>query len=122
MLFRSGYDFSTPQPLHTALSKINGGIDDAYPLESKNPQITLYEPLSSRQLSISSDRGAVVVFSTTGFNDTFKVNGQPMSSELGIAIETQELPDMPNHPEWGNIELQPGIIKTFRTEYSINIK
>lgn len=118
----TGYDFSTLQPLHTALSKINGGIDDAYPLGSKNPQITLYEPASSRQLSISSDRGAVVVFSTTGFNDTFKVNGQPMSSELGIAIETQELPDMPNHPEWGNIELQPGIVKTFRTEYSINTK
>ncbi len=115
----TGYDFSTSKKIGDSLSQIENGIDDAYLLKKENPQVILYEPTSGRTLRISSDRDAVVLFSTTGFNDNFKVNGQNMSSELGLAIETQELPDIVNHPKWGNIDLQTGVTKTYRTEYNI---
>lgn len=118
----TGYDFNQSRNIGEALNKLESGIDDAYLLESTNPQIVLSDPISGRELSISSNRGALVLFSTTGFNEAFKVNGQSMTSELGIAIETQELPDIITHPEWGNIELKPGFSKVFKTEYTIKLK
>ena len=118
----TGYDFSHERLIADSINEISQGIDDAYLLASSNPQITLSEPLSGRKLSISSNRDAAIIFSTTGFNDdSFSVNKQPMSSELGIAIETQELPDIINHPEWGNIELSPHEKKIFQTTYSIEL-
>lgn len=117
----TSYDFTTTKRIGDALNQLDSGIDDAFLLDSKNPQISLSESLSGRKLCVSSNREALVLFSTTGFNESFKVNGQLMSSELGLAIETQELPDIANHPEWGNIELEPNTLKVFKTEYSINI-
>jgi aldose 1-epimerase len=43
-----------------------------------------------------------------------------MSSEIGIALETQELPDITHYPEWGNIELAPNETKTYQTTYTIS--
>lgn len=117
----TGYDFNKETTLSTNLSQLPQGIDDAYLLEKTQPQISLFDSVSGRKLSISSNRDAAVIFTTTGFNDTFKVNNQPMRSELGIAIETQELPDIINHPEWGSIELHPNEIKIFSTTYAIEI-
>lgn len=113
----TGYDFRETTSLADNLAKLTSGIDDAFILESSHPQICLTETKSGRKLNISSNREAAVIFSTTGFNDDFKVNGQSMHSEIGIAIETQELPDIINHPEWGSIELNPGHTKVFKTVY-----
>lgn len=118
---KTGYDFNQPRIIKDALTDLRTGIDDAYLLEDITPQITLADLISGRQLTIDSNRHAVVAFSTTGFNEAFKVNGQSMSTELGIALETQELPDITHYPEWGNIEIEPGETKTYQTIYTINL-
>ncbi|MDT2781631.1 aldose epimerase family protein [Vagococcus fluvialis] len=116
----TGYDFNTPRVIKEAIKELKTGIDDAYLLENTSPQIILADSISGRQLTIDSNRQSVVVFSTTGFNDSFKVNGQSMSSEIGIALETQELPDITHYPEWGNIEIIPNETKTYQTTYTIS--
>lgn len=117
----TGFDFNETKNISQSITQIGKGIDDAYLLEEKNPQIILSDVLSGRQLSISSNREAAVIFSTTDFNDDFMVNGQKMRSELGIAIETQELPDIINHPEWGSIELPMNTTKKFQTTYTVSL-
>lgn len=116
-----GYDFNHSKIIQESLNEIGTGIDDTYLLTHNKPQIELIDDMSGRKLTILSNRQAVVVFSTTGFSDTFKVNGQEMRSELGIALETQELPDITHYPEWGNIELQPNQSKIFQTTYEISL-
>ncbi|MBO0475645.1 galactose mutarotase [Vagococcus sp. DIV0080] len=117
----TSYDFSQPEIIKTGLEQLESGIDDAYLLEKTNPQIVLSNLESGRELNISSNRQAVVVFSTTGFDASFFVNGKKMASHLGLAIETQELPDISHHPEWGSITLAPQTTKLFQTTYSIGL-
>lgn len=114
------YDFSKTKKIGDALNHLENGIDDTYLLNERDPQIELSETISGRKLTLSSNRQSVVVFTTTGFNAPFKVNGQPMTSELGIALETQELPDITNHPEWGSILLPKNQEVTYYTNYGIS--
>ncbi|AQP54206.1 hypothetical protein CBF34_08745 [Vagococcus penaei] len=118
---QTAYDFQTMTRLGDALPKLTNGLDDAYLLSTntRRPQIILEEPLSGRKLQITTSRQSVVVFSTTGFNANFTVNNQPMSSQLGLALETQELPDIVHHPEWGEIELTRQHEKVFVTTYTV---
>ncbi|MGY3766214.1 aldose epimerase family protein [Vagococcus vulneris] len=115
----SPYDFYNQTRLADNLAHLPSGIDDAYLLNGDSPQIRLVDPESGRSLTISTNRQAVVIFSTTGFNDTFKVNGQPMFSHAGLALETQELPDIIHHPEWGSIDLPKNQEKIFITRYTV---
>lgn len=115
----TGYDFQKETLISNNMRKLDNGIDDAYLLSKDTLQITLKDPISRRLLKIHSNREAAIIFSTTGFNEGFQVNGQKMTSELGLAIETQELPDIINHPSWGSIELSPSDTKIFSTTYTI---
>lgn len=101
------YDFTESKKIGAALSEISKGIDDPFLLSIDTPQIILSEPNSGRVMELSTNRQSVVVFTATGFNDDFLVNGQTMRSNLGIALETQEIPDIVHHPEWGSIEAAP---------------
>lgn len=113
----TGYDFRQPRLLKEALNSLPNGIDDAFLLTSEQPQIILSQPNNGRNIQLFSDRQAAVVFSTTGFATDQSVSGEKMHSQLGIAIETQELPDVVNHPHLGNIDLKEQQIKTWHTTY-----
>ncbi|MGX6969698.1 aldose epimerase family protein [Vagococcus bubulae] len=117
----TGYDFRTPRLLSDSLKDLSQGIDDAFLLQDIQPQMTLSEPSTGRQISISSNRQAAVIFSTTGFEMDQSVSGEKMRSELGIAIETQELPDIVNHPNLGSIDLEKHQVKTWKTTYTFSI-
>lgn len=114
------YDFSKGNSLKEALIKIPAGIDDAFWLDDKSPQIILSEQESGRRVTISGNRQAVVVFTATGLDlDLPMTFGDNMHSQAGIALETQELPDIVNHPEWGSIDLKNSEEKVFQTIYQV---
>ena len=119
----TGYDFQEPTFLDEVLTTLENGLDDAYCLKQIQPTIVLTHPTSGRQLRIHTNRQAVVVFSTTGFDLPLPLSEQQtMRSQLGIALETQELPDVVNHPHFGAIELLPGEQKVFQTTYEIELQ
>ena len=119
----TGYDFQEPTFLDEVLTTLENGLDDAYCLKQIQPAIVLTHPTSGRQLRIHTNRQAVVVFSTTGFDLPLPLSEQQtMRSQLGIALETQELPDVVNHPHFGAIELLPGEQKVFQTTYEIELQ
>lgn len=101
------YDFNQGKALGQMLQELPQGLDDPFILSDVAPQIILADPDSGRKMIVETNRQCVVVFTATGFNDQFLVNGQPMRSNLGIALETQEIPDIVHHPEWGSIEFTP---------------
>lgn len=120
-LKNTAYDFKESTQLDSALLTLENGLNDPYLLnQTTEAQIILSDSISGRKLNIYSNRESVIVFSTTGFEAEFKVNNKQMTSELGIALETQELPDIVNHPEWGNIELPAGKTKKYQTIYEID--
>ena len=70
--------------------------------------LCISEKQSGRQLSIATTNRSVVLFSTTGFEADFMINGKHMHSNYGLAIEPQEFPDLVHLPELGSIALYPG--------------
>lgn len=100
------YDFRKPIFMSEALAKQPAGYDTPFKLTTGN--VLLSEPESGRQVAIRTTREAVVVFSTTGMDEEYVVMGKKMCSHLGIALETQELPDAVHHPHFQSIVLKPG--------------
>lgn len=118
------YDFRQPQNLGLALSKLPNGLDTPFklnPQSSLQPQLSLKDPESGRKLRIHTNANSFVVFSTTGFEGDFLVDGtRKMTSQLGLAIEPQMLPDAPNHPNFGNIVITPDNPMIYQTAYTLN--
>ena len=83
--------------------------------------LCLSEKQSGRQLSIATTNRSVVLFSTTGFEADFMINGKHMHSNYGLAIEPQEFPDLVHLPELGSIALYPGQEKVNHTTYQFTI-
>lgn len=97
------------------------GLDDVFVLNEpklNRPSLHLHEKKSGRHLAVATTNRSMVLFSTTGFEDTFQINGKPMHSNYGLAIEPQEFPDLVHFPQWGSSELTPGQVKTCRTTYT----
>ena len=118
------YDFQQLKPLKKSLDCLPAGIDDTFVLngELNQPQLYLYEPTSGRELAVATTAESMVLFSTTGFVEDFKLNGRRMHSNYGLAIEPQLFPDKVHHPQWGSIELTPGKTFTSQTDYYFSVK
>lgn len=121
----SPLDFRKPKQLSDFFVEVPEGLDTPFLLT--NPRINeksimLKEEMSGRKLTISTNRKAVVIFTSNGMNEEYKVDGGiPMTEHLGIAIETQELPDAVHHPDFGSIVLKPAETKEFETIYHFGI-
>lgn len=120
----TAYDFTTAIPLENALNELPNGLDTAFVFDDHagENQVTLYDEVSGRRLDVMSEAGSVIIYSASGWNRDTQVNYHPMAKELGLAIEFQELPDLPHHPEWGSIALPPDekVAKTIHYRFGVN--
>lgn len=118
------YDFRKTTDLGKALEKLPNGLDTPFKLNqvaSGQPQLKLFDPESGRRVAIHTDSNSMILFSTTGFEGDFLVDGnRKMTSQLGLAIEPQMLPDAPNHPDFGNIVITPDNPLIYQNTYTFN--
>lgn len=102
----TAFDFREATVIGDAIRKRPQGFDDVFLVQQGHqPQLILHDEESGRQMELSSNRSSIVLFSTTDMNEPYLVNGRPMQSHLGLAIEAQEVPDAIHHPGWDNIVL-----------------
>lgn len=100
------------------------GLDDVFrfrPKTNDEPQLTLTDKTSGRKMTLRTTNQSVVLFSTTGFEAPFFVNGKKMHSNYGLAIEPQECPDIVHFPEWGTILLPANEEKYTRSVYQFHL-
>lgn len=112
----TGYDFSTPRDIPSALADIKSQydkdeIDDVYEVtpSDTDPIAVLSDKSSNRHVAIYSDRNALVVYTAN-----LPEGGQPYNA---LATEAQTLPDAPNHDGFGDITLHPGDLKSYTIKY-----
>ena len=115
----TAFDFREATIIGEAIRKRPEGFDDVFLMQpDQQPQLILKDEASGRQMTLSSNRSSIVLFSTTGMNEPYLVNGRPMQSHLGLAIEAQEMPDAIHHPGWDNIVLAPNTLATRVQNYT----
>jgi len=119
-VIKTVYDFREPVLMRTAIEKHPNGYDTAFKL-SKGI-VNLNEQESGRRLEIQTTREAVIVFSTTGMDEDYFINGKKMCSHLGIALETQELPDAVHHKHFQSIVLEPNKPHISQTIYRFPVQ
>lgn len=118
------YDFTTATRLARHLDSLSNGLDTAFVFSPASliNTVCLSDDASGRTLEVTSHARSVIVYSASGWQRTTHVNHRPMVSALGLAIEFQEMPDTPNHPEWGSIALLPNQPASKMINYKFGVR
>ncbi|MBF7123576.1 aldose epimerase family protein [Pediococcus pentosaceus] len=117
------FDFSDFNLLNTNIEALQNttekGIDDIYVMKN-NPDVPtaiLKSTESNHQLSIYSDRDGLVVFTANSFTKEMPLIDGAGHPYQGIALETQQLPDSMNHPDFKSVLVEPHEQVEYRTIY-----
>ncbi|HVZ30060.1 MAG TPA: aldose epimerase family protein [Asticcacaulis sp.] len=90
------------------------GLDHNFVLSKAQPgELTeaavLSDDATGRRLRILTTEPGLQVYTTGPFNGSLiDVNGHPLQSGAGVALEPQHYPDSPHHPDFPSTRLNPG--------------
>ncbi len=100
----SVFDLRDPTGLGGVIESMPGGLDHCYVVRG-DPGVqrrcaVLECPSTGRWMRLSTDQPGVQVYTGNNLHPPFAVHG-------AVSLETQALPDSPNHPEYGSVVLEP---------------
>jgi len=103
------------------------GYDHSYLLDDScktgRSVATVEAPDSSMSMQVFTDKPAIQFYGGNFLAGTPSRTGGEYKQYQGLALETQYLPDSPNHPEWPqeSCMTQPGEEYAFTTVYKFNV-
>ncbi|MET0638178.1 MAG: aldose epimerase family protein [Chitinophagaceae bacterium] len=107
-------DFSNEKPLGEHINELvtDMGYDHNYVLKNDpSPAARLYDPLSGRSLHVYTDQPGLQVYTANWWDGSETgTQGKAYKKHGAVALETQALPDSPNHPLFPSVVLRPGEI------------
>lgn len=120
----TAYDFREARSVMDAIVK-TGGLDDAYVLiqNTDQPIAVLSDEYTGNQVSLYSDRNALVVYSLNWPEEGVKFSrsgGRTNTKHEGLALEAQTLPDAIHHEDFGNIVLKAGQTVSHKITYAFS--
>lgn len=120
----TAFDFTHSRLLETSLEQLDTGLDTTFVLndETDGPSLSLFHPQTGIELSIETERKALVIYSSGGMAETAMMNGYPMKEYRGLAIEPQEHPDACHHNDFPSIIAEKGQEKIYRTTYRTAVR
>lgn len=82
-------------------------LDDTYVLNEQNEAIRLSSPITGIELVITTNQPGVVIFIPESLPQLWEYK-KPLTAYPSICLETQNLPDAPNHKNFPSSILRPG--------------
>lgn len=131
----SAFDFRAPATIGSRLAatdpqlRMAGGFDHFYcaRLPGTGPGVTLRElarvldPVSGRQLQVSSTEAGVQFYSGNGLGGVPGKSGQPYKAYDGFCLEAHACPDQINGPYASEVILRPGQTYRQTTVYRLGV-
>lgn len=125
-------DFSTPTAIGKRIESnyeallFGKGYDHNYvinkPMGSYAKVAEIYSPESGVLMTVSSDQPGLQFYSGNFMNGNLKgKRGDDHNYRTGFALETQNFPDAPNHPNFPSAKLEPNQTYTQTTSYTFGI-
>ncbi|MDR2606798.1 MAG: galactose mutarotase [Treponema sp.] len=113
------FDFSKPKPLSrdlAAAGKISkgaaGGYDHCFVVDGEpgkmRPCVEVYDPSSGRSMKISTTQPGVQLYTGNQLTGVPGKAGSVYGKHAGLCLETQHLPDSPNHADFPSCIYGPG--------------
>jgi len=90
-------------------------------LNDEESDISIYDPISGRELKIQTDSKSVVVYTSNSMDESFKVNNRNSEKYLGICFETQIEPDAISNPNFSNCILKKGEKFSSTTRFTFDV-
>jgi aldose 1-epimerase len=98
------------------LRPVGQPYDDCFVMDGKRGELkqvlTMRDPKSGRRMEVWNTECAIQFYTALHWNDKLPGKGQPLHQHQAIAIEPQNVPDAPNHPNFPSSFLRPG--RTYR--------
>lgn len=124
-------DFRTPRTIGERIDdrsyeplRFGNGYDHNWVLDNYRPHeiapaAELYEPATGIRMRILTDQPGLQFYAGQGMDgrETGK-RGDRHAFRTGIALETQNFPDAPNHPNFPSAVLRPGEVYSQHTVYA----
>ena len=79
--------------------------------------LTMRDPASGRRMEVWTTECAIQFYTAIHWNEKQPGKGKPLSQHQAIAIEPQNVPDAPNHPNFPSSILRPGTTYRNRIEW-----
>jgi aldose 1-epimerase len=121
------FDLRRPRVMRDGIDTLRtagrGGYDTPYVLASgprPTPELAarVTEPTSGRMMEVYTTEPSMQFFTANHLSGADSgPSGRPYIRYGGFALETQHLPDSPNHPEWPTTVLRPGQVFRSTTIY-----
>jgi aldose 1-epimerase len=87
------------------------------------PAARVVEPVTGRTLELLTTEPTLHIYTANHFPGTDLGNaGIPLAAYHGLALETQHLPDSPNHPAFPTTELRPGEVFRSTTVFRFGVE
>ena len=115
------FDFTTPHPIGEFINDTNNeqirfarGYDDNFVLNKPAPgalslAASVCDPSSGRTMEVYTTAPGMQFYTGNFLDGTFVgKDGKVYKHRYAFAMEPQEFPDAPNHPNFPSAELQPG--------------
>ena len=126
----TGFDFREPKTVAQDFlrdddqKKVNG-YDHAFLLQANGDASQVVANVWSQdkklQMAVYTSAPAIQFYSGNFLDGTLSRTAQPYAAWQGLALESEFLPDSPNHPEWPQPDcvLRPGNEYVSLTEYQL---
>jgi aldose 1-epimerase len=113
------FDFRAPTALGARIRQpdeqlFHGlGYDHCFVLRRGDPAMRVVDPVSGRALEVHTDQPGLQVYTANKLTGSFAGHGEvTYRQSAGLALEPQDFPDAPNHPNFPSTVLRPG--QTYR--------
>lgn len=116
------FDFTAPKPISPSVEEDNEqlrlgkGFDHCYLLDGGKP-IVLTGDRSGITMSITTDMPAVQLYTANHVHDVVGKNGAVYHVRDAVCLETEQVPDAPNSPQFPSALIRAGQIYSFHTDY-----
>lgn len=123
----TAFDFQAGKKLAVAFDSddeqiaMKRGIDHPFVFTPNEKRVVLTAPDESISLEITTDRDAIVVF-TSNFAEVPSFEEGQVAFHGAVALETQNIPDAINHQGFGDIVLTPAKPFASTTTYHVTVK
>lgn len=99
----------------------NGCYDHCFILRGA-PCAELYDPISGRKMTVTTDMPAVQLYAGGALTARLGRGGAVYGTNSGMCLETQFYPDSPNHPEFPSTLLRPDELYRSKTVYKFSVE
>ncbi len=119
-------DFNTPHEIGSRINQVKGGYDHNYILDKTEGDLslaaTLLDPKSGREVKIYTTQPGIQFYSGNYLDGSIKGKGDKVYKQhYGLCLETQHSPDSPNHQDFPNTILKPGVKYNEITVYKFGV-